>query len=104
MKPQVRRGTFGRWTVHEPDGTATQFRSHAQAIAHADEMARTITITLPPHKEVTPLGKVESKCLTTGTLIQKPFTQDFIWINSEDETPLALALLAAAHYRERNKK
>lgn len=40
MKLQIRRGTFGRWTVYEPDGTATQFRTFAQAVTHADEIAR----------------------------------------------------------------
>lgn len=104
MKPTIRRGTFGRWTVHEPDGTQTQFRTHAQAVAHADEIARTVTITLPPFNGFTSVGPFELSVLTHGTLIQRPFIPEHIFIKPEDETPLALALLAGAHYRERRNQ
>ncbi|WP_457844079.1 hypothetical protein, partial [Staphylococcus aureus] len=51
-----------RWTVHEPDGTATNFRTFAQSVEHADEIARTITVTLPPYR---PQRKVEEVIVTS---------------------------------------
>lgn len=104
MKPTIRRHPTGRWTVYEPDGSATNFRSFVLAVEHADEVARTITITLPPFNGFTSVGPFELSVLTHGTLIQRPFIPEHIFIKPEDETPLALALLAGAHYRERKNQ
>ena len=105
MKPTIRRHHAGRWTVHEPDGTATNFRTHAQAIHHADEIARTVTITLPPYQPWVATGDLE---LFFGgghaTINNLTDPRNSIWIKPEDATPIALALLATAHYRERNQK
>lgn len=105
MKPQIRRGTFGRWTVHEPDGTQTQFRDFAQAVEHADEIARTITVTLPPYQPWVATGDLE---LFFGgghaTLDDLTDPRNSIWIKPEQATPIALALLATAHYRERRNQ
>lgn len=96
MKPQIRRGGFGRWTVYEPDGTATNFRTHAQAVEHADEIARTITITLPPYQPWVATGDLE---LFFGgghaTINNLTDPRKSIWIKPEQATPIALALLAA---------
>ncbi|AHI04389.1 hypothetical protein CFAL_11950 (plasmid) [Corynebacterium falsenii DSM 44353] len=105
MKPKIRRGTFGRWTVHEPDGTQTQFRDFAQAVEHADEIARTITVTLPPYQPWVATGDLE---LFFGgghaTINNLTDPRKSIWIKPEDATPIALALLATAHYRERRNQ
>lgn len=105
MKPTIRRGTFGRWTVHEPDGTQTQFRDFAQAVTHADEIARTVTITLPPYQPWVATGDLE---LFFGgghaTINNLTDPRKSIWIKPEQATPIALALLATAHYRERNQQ
>lgn len=104
MKPTIRRGGFCRWTVYEPDGTATQFRTHAQAVAHADEVARTITVTLPPFEFFMRVGDLGLSEVYTGTLMTNQVNGEQIWIEREVMAPLALALLATAHYRERNQK
>lgn len=105
MKPTIRRGTFGRWTVYEPDGTATQFRTFAQAVEHADEIARTITVTLPPYQPWVATGDLEiyfGGGHTTIYNLTNPIKN--IWIKPEQATPIALALLATAHYRERTNQ
>lgn len=105
MKPTIRRGTFGRWTVYEPDGTATNFRTFAQAVEHADEIARTVTVTLPPYQPWVATGDLE---LFFGgghaTINNLTDPRNSIWIKPEDATPIALALLATAHYRERRNQ
>ncbi|MGH2248404.1 hypothetical protein ACQ1Y8_13445, partial [Enterococcus faecalis] len=103
-RPTIRRGGFGRWTVHEPDGTATNFRTHAQAIHHADEIARTITITLPPYR---PQRKVEEVIVTSteyGGTFYGPREIEQIDITPSSVKTIALALLATAHHQERNQK
>lgn len=105
MKPTIRRGTFGRWTVHELDGTATNFRTFAQAVAHADEIARTITVTLPPYQPWVATGDLEiyfGGGHATINNLTNPGKS--IWIKPEQATPIALALLATAHYRERRNQ
>lgn len=101
MKPTIRRHHAGRWTVYEPDGTATQFRSHAQAVTHADEIARTITITLPPYRPRRMVGEVNLTSDEYGANFFSP--RSFVGIDIGPSTikPLALAILATAHYRER---
>lgn len=104
MKPQVRRHPSGRWTVHEPDGTATQFRSFAQAVAHADEIARTITVTLPPYR---PRRMVEELNITStedGVNFFNPRELEGIDIGPSSVKTLALALLATAHHQERKNQ
>ena len=104
MKPQIRRGGFGRWTVYEPDGTATNFRTHAQAVEHADEVARTITVTLPPYR---PQRKVEEVIVTStkyGVNFYDPREIEQIDITPSSVKTIALALLATAHHQERNQK
>lgn len=41
---------------HEITGTAKRFTTHAEAIAYADQMSRTITVTLPRGVEKVHLG------------------------------------------------
>ena len=105
MKPQIRRHHTGRWTVHEPDGTATQFCDFAQAVEHADEIARTVTITLPPYRHMMITSDLE---IYFGwghtTLDDLTDPRNSIWIKPEQATPIALAILATAHYRERRNQ
>ena len=104
MKPTIRRHHAGRWTVHEPDGTQTQFRDFAQAVAHADEIARTVTITLPPYR---PQRKVEEVIVTSteyGVTFYGPREIEQTDITPSSVKTIALALLATAHHQERNQK
>ena len=105
MKPQIRRGGFGRWTVYEPDGTATNFRTHAQAVAHADEISRTVTITLPPYQPWVTTGDLELFFGGGHTAINsRTDPGKSILVKPDEATPVALALLATAHYRERRNQ
>lgn len=105
MKPTIRRHRTGRWTVYEHDGTATQFCDFAQAVAHADEIARTITVTLPPYRHMMITSDLE---IYFGgghtTLDDRTDPRNSIWIKPEQATPIALAILATAHYRERRNR
>ena len=104
MKPTIRRHHTGRWTVHEPDGTATQFRTFAQAVEHADEIARTVTVTLPPYRHM--MTTSDHEIYFGGghaTINNLTNPGKSIWIKPDDATPIALAILATAHYRERNQ-
>lgn len=104
MKPTIRRHHTGRWTVHEPDGTATQFRSFAQAVAHADEIARTVTITLPPYQPRRGVEEFNITDTTDEVNVFHPWRLEGIDIRPSTMKPLALALLATAHYHERRNQ
>lgn len=105
MKPKIRRNYAGRWTVHEPDGERTHFRTHAQAITHADEIARTVTVTLPPYPPMVTTGDLEIY-FGGGHATINSLTNHWknVWIKPEESTPVALALLATAHYRKRKNQ
>ena len=104
MKPTIRRHHAGRWTVHEPDGTATQFCDFAQAVAHADEIARTVTVTLPPYRSESEVDHLEIAKAIDHTRISDTEGARFINVREHAVKPLALALLATAHYRERKNQ
>lgn len=104
MKSTIRRHRPGRWTVHEPDGTATNFRTFAQAVEHADEIARTVTVTLPPYRPRRMVGEVNLTSDEDGANFFIPWSFVGIDIRPSTIKPLALALLATAHYRERRNQ
>lgn len=109
---RVERGFW--WVAMQVDeqgreipGTAKRFTTHAQALAYADQMSRTITATLPRVGETVIIpsqhdAKDEPPLLVRFTNRMTWIYQhsddynDFIVLDADHLEPLALALLAHA--------
>lgn len=91
------------------DRTVRSFRTHTEALAHADKMARTVEVTLPRDNTTVPLPETfekEAKPITLtrwGEQIIIECTaqgvEEAIFIHDDELQPLALALLAH-HYAQ----
>ncbi|MCG7268407.1 hypothetical protein [Corynebacterium sp. ACRQJ] len=98
------------WVVTSPEYRECSFRTHAEALAYADRMARTVEIVLPRDNTVVPLPACMEKeekpimlhrwgeqiiieCTAQGV-------EEVIFIHDDELQPLALALLAH-HYRSK---
>lgn len=95
------------WDVYDPNGKFWKsFDTHAEALAYADRMARTVEIVLPRDNTVVPLPACMEKeekpimlhrwreqiiieCTAQGV-------EQVIFIHDDELKPLALALLAHA--------
>ena len=104
MKSVIRRNYVGRWIVYQQDGERISFPTYAQAIAHADEIARTVTVTLPPYRSESEVDHLEIAKAIDHTRISDTEGARFINVREHAVKPLALALLATAHYRERKNQ
>ena len=99
------------WVVTSPEYRECSFPAHAEALAHADRMARTVEATLPrvvdgcvpapgsskPAREATWIAPSRDG----GCWVTMPTTGYVpIMVRKEELAPLALALLAH-HYRSK---
>ena len=98
------------WVVTSPEYSECGFRTHAEALAYADRMARIVEVTLPrvvddcvpapgssqPAREATWIAPSRDG----GCWVTMPTTGYVpIMVRKEELAPLALALLAH-HYRQ----
>lgn len=99
----------GRWEVLDPNGNLEYpiHKTHAEAMAHADRMARTVEVVLP-RVHALPTGRhtmhrsglvIEFKQSSSWTQL-KP---GYITVEPGERRPLALALLALAE-KENDKE
>lgn len=103
----------GMWEVHNTEGIYGSYLTHAEAIADADRMARTVQIELPQVSDTThlpahtkPDQTRPSGYYTVTTEANRVYAIE-IWspwgsmgiYRMEDAKPLALALLAL-HYKQ----
>ena len=106
MRPQVWRRCPGIWTAQETDVWFKCFQTHAEAIAYADKVSRTTTVTLPPNRLKTVAGHIEIWSTGDGAIINRASDKlRHIRIPSIDLEDVACALLSAAnHQRKVNAK
>lgn len=105
-------GGWGEWGAHNNDVPTRYFLTHAEALAYADRMARTVEIVLPRDNTVVPLPacmEKEEKPITLtrwGEQIIIECTaqgvEEVIFIHDDELKLLALALLAH-HYQQEKK-
>ena len=105
----------GSWHVESNDGEYAAFATHAEALAYADKMARTVEVMLPrpTEKFLATYRSYVAEWLPLGDEPENPVVWTFIGdgcvhlhrVGSGDLTPgetrkVALALLAAANCAE----
>ena len=99
----------GNWLVRDPDGNPVHpiHKTHAEAIAHADRMARTVEVVLP-RRTALPTGR--HTVHRNGLIIEyqrscsyPKLQPSYVVVEPEERRPLALALLALAE-KENDKE
>ena len=104
----------GDWVVSSPEYAERGFRTHAEALAYADRMARTREVVLPrgPYEirgkqniYEAPITVKPAKHLAGYETVAVSYTthgvQDGFFLAQDEVRPLALALLALAEQEER---
>ena len=111
---RVRKTTSGfvilfgepKWEVRKPDGglALKRFRTHAEAMAAADRLARTVEVTLPrAHALPTKRHTVQKNGLVIEFERSRSYPQlqpSYLVVEPDERRPLALALLALAEKEE----
>ena len=106
-------GGWGEWGAHNNDVPTRYFLTHAEALAYADKMARTVEVVLPGEAPtIVPAhnGPQDTPWYTFTSRNEEFYCALTIWgpggeigiFDERDLKPLALALLA--HYYQQEKK
>ena len=96
-----------RWGVTSPEGYGSEFSTHSEALAYADQQARTVTLTLPRvrnQREIVTNGYQSFISRKPSGRIWLECNQVVFCILPEEAEAFAHTILALHYHHERTKK